>query len=387
MKTGQSHKILFVTTHNPWGTGGGCYATRLYLSALAEIFPDSKFDICLYDRYATSIPADWNKNPRFRFFLSTRRPLTERLLGLFDGRMHRHQKTVRDLLKKNTYNLCFLDKSTVAGSLLRHIPANTLSVTLHHNFEPDYFKVDTCGRMVKTLFAHHVRRFEKRSYLNSSINLFLSEDDRMQFRKEYGETRAACRTTGLFSPGDDYHALLSAPDNHTAKTIVISGSLNTMQNIDGITHFFNDLYHLIPADYRIIITGQHPTPEIRALCEGRSNVQLIPDPGDILGIVTRGSIAVCPTRTGSGIKIRITDPLKCGIPVIAHSVSARGYSDFVKKGYIRTYKTPADFAEALQSMQKDIDSRKMTSEAIYDSYNHVFNRQYGIMRLRNALTL
>lgn len=385
METGKPHSILFVTIHNPWGIGGGCHATRLYLDALAEIFPDSRFDICLYDRFAASIPASLEANPRFRILLSAQRPLAERLSGIFNGQMHRHQKLVRTLLAGNSYNLCFFDKSTTAGSLLKFLPAGTPAVTLHHNFEPDYFKFETCGRMVRMLFARHVRRLEKTAYRKSATNLFLSEDDRTQFLMEYGSTTAACHTTGLFCHRYGNDTRPQASETRQAKTIVISGSLNNLQNLDGISHFFNDLYPLIPPGYRIIITGQNPTPEIKALCNGKQGVELVPDPADILDIVAQGSIALCPTRVGSGIKIRITDALKCGIPVIAHAVSARGYGNFIADGHVRPYSTPGEFVRELKAMQTDIDTRRITPGEIIDNYNRTFNRQYGIERLKNAL--
>ena len=40
-------KVLYILKHNPWGIGGGCYASNLYFTAFLEVFKDYQFDILL----------------------------------------------------------------------------------------------------------------------------------------------------------------------------------------------------------------------------------------------------------------------------------------------------------------------------------------------------
>ena len=39
--------ILYLLRHNPWGIGGGCYATRCYFEAFKEVFAGVQFDVCV----------------------------------------------------------------------------------------------------------------------------------------------------------------------------------------------------------------------------------------------------------------------------------------------------------------------------------------------------
>jgi len=299
--------------------------------------------------------------------------------------MHRYQHLARLLLQQHDYHLCFYDKSQTAGTLLKLIPdkQHTKAVTLHHNFEQDYFKYEKGGRIFHLLFKHHIKCLEKHAYLNSDINLFLTEEDATQFQHAYGNTPSSCVISGMFETSGTH--VNETPTQKTQKTIVIPGSLNNLQNLDGLKHFFSYLYPLIPLDYKIIVTGQKPSNEIKALCNGKSNVELIANPSDIINVISRGELAICPTRGGSGMKIRLTEPLKLGIPIIAHATSGRGYQPFINEGAILTYRTPQEFIQAFSRLQKAIANKTITPSHIRRLYTSVFSHECGINRLKDVL--
>lgn len=51
--------------------------------------------------------------------------------------------------------------------------------------------------------------------------------------------------------------------------------------------------------------------------------------------------------------------------IIAHKVSARGYSDFIEKGYMLSLESKEEFADALRTMINRIDSKP----GIYQRYS------------------
>lgn len=379
-------KILFVTPHNPWGRGGGCFATSVYLNALMELFPEAEFHLCVYDDFMPQVPEHILANPSVKLFAAATRPLSQRLSSIFSGRIHRFQHLVESLVRQNSYAFAFLDKSHLTGTLAPLFTGNngTPVFTLHHNFEPDYFRHENVSRMFRFIFHHHIGRLEKKAYLESTVNLFLTENDRHQFAEAYGETEAECHVTGFFDK-----TTAAVPERATAGdnriNLVISGSLNNNQNIDGINQFFHHLYPLIPAEVNITVTGQKPSAHVKALCHGKKNVTLVPDPADISSVIAGATVALCPTRLGSGIKVRVTDPLRMGIPVICHAVSGRGYGSFIKKGYICTYSNPGEFAAALNWITEALKNRTITPDEITALYNSEFGQDAGLERLRQAI--
>lgn len=381
-------QVLFVTTHNPWGTGGGCTATRIYLSAIREIYPKAKIDICLYDRFKPFIPKEWLENPLNTFHFSSQRPLSQRIMSMLNGQLHRHQLLVKSLAATTCYDLCVFDKSQTGATLFKYFNhlTGTTTVTIHHNFEPDYFKHEQLGLLFRIVFYPHVKRLERISYKRSDINLYLTAEDLKQSQKAYGQTCGKCIVSGMFEEkAAAKNATVYQPAPAKPLSIVIAGSLNNIQNTDGINYFFSELYPLLPTDCRIIVTGQKPTGRIVELCTGKANVTLIPNPADISAVISSASIFLCPTRLGSGMKIRILDGLRAGLPVIAHNVSARGYNNIIESGIMRPFSTPDEFINAVRHYRQLTGNGTITSENIKKTYVDIFSHESGINRLRNAL--
>lgn len=44
-------RILYVLRHDPWGIGGGCFASRNYLEAFCEVFSGSEIDALVCAEY------------------------------------------------------------------------------------------------------------------------------------------------------------------------------------------------------------------------------------------------------------------------------------------------------------------------------------------------
>ena len=84
------------------------------------------------------------------------------------------------------------------------------------------------------------------------------------------------------------------------------------------------------------------------MCELHGNVTLVPDPFNMCDVIESGDIYVCPTRVGGGIKLRIMDGLKMGLPVITHVCSARGYDMFYDTQYLKTFTNQAEFNKAVK---------------------------------------
>ena len=211
---------------------------------------------------------------------------------------------------------------------------NLKVITIHHNYDPKYAYDNITIPIYKDIFRFHVFRLQKNAYKKSNINLFLTNDDLDECAKEYGETNALNAVLGVF----EYQnvAPLSVNKKMVAPlTFVITGSLCTVQGVDSIKYFFQELYCYLPIDCKVIIAGRTPTAEVENLCSQYTNVCLIPNPKNMSEVISSGDIYICPTRLGGGLKLRVMDGLRLGLPVITHKFSARGYSLFENTDYFR----------------------------------------------------
>lgn len=297
--------------------------------------------------------------------------------------MHRHQNAAKRLLKKKKYDYCIFDHNHIAGSLVDYVPNYTKTIVIHHNVEQNYFRDNNTSFISKHIFIPYVIKWEKKAYLQCDYNIFLTNEDMLEFRKLYGENNGKNSVIGIFD------VLPFQPNANTTNvsspTIVISGSLDNFQNLDGIRYFINDLYPHIPDYVKIIISGKNPKEEIISLVSGKNNISLIPNPDNMNKVIQMGNIYICATRLGSGIKVRIADGLRNGLPVIAHQVSARGYSDYVEKGVFYPFSTPKEFDYAINHVIKKYYDGKWDRQEIITMYQCLGSLSAGIQKLRALL--
>ncbi|MCM1140953.1 MAG: glycosyltransferase family 4 protein [Muribaculum sp.] len=379
-------RILYITKHNPWGKGGGSTASRMYLEAFKQLFINDIIDLCIADSISpTIIPKDFKDSDHINLIRVPSRSKFSKLISPFTGITHRYQDTAIKLLHSNSYDFCIFDHSSIAGTLITETPNKVKTITIHHNYEPDYFRANTTNCIVRKILIKSVIKSEREAFKNSFINIFLTSEDLNQFNDIYGKTCANNIVTGLFETNPNQKLNPVPTLQLPYPTIVITGSLNNVQNTDAIRYFINNLYSLIPNDYKLIIAGQNPNKEIINLLKDKHNIELIPNPPKMDDIIHLGNIYISPAYTGGGIKVRITDGLRNGLPVIAHDVSARGYEKYIKKGYFKTFSNPAQFSEQLDLLYQEIKLGKFNSSEISSYYGTMSSLDEVLYKLKRIL--
>lgn len=367
--------------HNPWGIGGGCYACRCYLDAFITVFADAQFDVCVCEEYLPKM--DLKKMyPNVDFIPVKERSLLDKLLVPFTKIMHRHKKIACTLLKEKTYNLCIFDDNGIAGTLVLDAKKyGCRTVVINHNCELEYFRDNLTG-VKKRLLLPIVRYNENLSYKKCDYNIFLTKEDHDLFHTIYGETMAKNIVLGCFLHKDELFSIDDRVCFHSNNlSLVISGTIGNIQNLDGIMFFLDELYPKVPQNMEIVITGKNAPSHLREKIKKYKNVRLIENPKELLSIVNECDIFVCPTKLGGGMKLRLIDGLRCGLPVIAHKVSARGYSDFEEKGFLYSFETPEQFQEMLFYVIQQIENKQITRESIIDFSKEIFEFHNAISRL------
>lgn len=370
-------KILFVTLHNPFDLGGGSFASHAYLRALSDI-ADGNIDICL------ACHCNYN-DPNIRYsnlFKVGERSQFSRLMSVFTGELSRYTKYVKNLLRRtDDYDYCVFDTSYVGGSLVKYVNSKGIkTITIHHNYQPEYFADNTPSLLKRKLFLHHVVSNEKRTYLYSDYNLFLTESDMLKFKQEYGVNKGANHLLGVFEFAD-HHRPSIVKQKDESLTFAITGSFCDYQAVDGIKYFFKELYQYLPVDCKIIVSGRNPSDEVIQLCASHHNVELIPNPKDMSAIISKADVYICPTRIGGGLKLRVMDGLKLGLPVVTHACSARGYDMFHNSSYFHVFTSQQEFKEKINK----ITAMEIDKHEVIDLYAETFSYNAGLDRLKKIL--
>lgn len=379
-------KIIFITRHDPSKLGGGSFATRAYLEALNKIY---------FNRVTLFVCNDFDENilvyKSAEVIKVPARSNTKAILGIFTGKLTRFQVAINDWLNKNNENLglVIFDGSIIGGTYCDVFKrCNCKTVTIHHNYEIEYHKENRSIESLKGYFFYWIKKLEKKAYLNSDLNLFLTQSDLVEFQGHYGKSKSN-KVIGCF----EFPNIIEEPSQYTVYKnqsnirLIISGSLNSVQTIDGINWFVHDIYDRLIKLYpnlELTITGRSPKGELVKLCKNKG-IRLIVSPINIREIINQNDIYICPIRLGGGLKLRVMDALSLGIPSIIHQKSFRGYENLVDTNLVSEFKNEDGFMEIFNKMVSVLNQETYSRDELKLAYQERFSFDSGLNRLDNYL--
>lgn len=371
-------RILYIAPHDLNKRTGGSLATLAYLNALLSLYGDI-VDIMM--------PEEANNNTFHNVIPVKARSHVKALLS---GSLHRYRAAVREHLAGHAgdYGVCVINGGLYAGDMMDMLHGYGLKImVIHHNFEREY-ALDNKGLL--TLFgrtSYFIVKNERRAYLRANVNCFLTQEDMVLFKTHYGESAARSYLLGVFEPQD---VELPRSESHRKKNIAITGSMNSVQTMCGISDIHNNYYDIIRdlcPEWNLIIAGRSPRSEVYELQRDNPlHIQVIPNPPVMDDVVRKASIFLCPTNVGGGLKLRLMDGLRMGLPILVHKVSARGYEAFANKPYFKVYHDRESFKKGLNDILVYC-SENHDGALIQDDYLMNFSFGAGCRRMSEAMAI
>jgi hypothetical protein len=374
-------KVLFLTRHPLDKNVGGSNGSKAFI----DVFTD------LYENVSLIFPYENNGEERYyipksitRYPCVDKRSKIKKGIDMYLGIIHRYVGKMMNVLKKDRYDIIVLDHSITACGILRYIIKNTTSkvVAIHHNMEMEYLKDNKPSILYRFPFTYFQRKAELDCLKLAHLNLCVTEHDCLGFLKMVPKSRA--QSMGHFEYKNEPQP---AYTKHIVKDpiFVISGSLEFPQSYKAIISFLNDYWGLICERYsaaQLIITGRNPSLKMVDACSKWANIHLIPNPDNIMDIIDRARIYICPLNTGGGIKLRIRDALRLGMPVIAHEVSMNGYERLMEQGCMRKYSNCDELIQAVDFFMNN----QLSANDVITSYQAVFGYKSGLRRVEEILS-
>ena len=374
-------RLLFVSQSNIYSKDGGGLGQRAYYSSLAEIYK-GEVDILM--------AAEFIKDGMENAIGAPKRSLWQVLIS---GSIHRFKKPLFHYLKTNAskYDICAVSGGLYAGDMMDMIHKFGLKVmVIHLNFEREYQMDNRTNRTFGGITPFFVIRNERKAYLKADYNCFMSLSDKDSFEHFYGKVSTPSAIIGAYEYA--HYQLSSDLVEHISKEkekcISISGSMNTVQTIDGVMDFQKRYYGIfkeVCPDWKVIITGRNPDTSIYDFAKNaKGQIEIVPNPENIEDVIDRSKIFLCPTNVGGGIKLRVMDGFKRGLPVLVHKVSARGYESLQGEPYFKIYDDEKSFEEGLSSLIEYVN-HGYDPKIIINKYLEYFSFEAGTNRFRKLI--
>ncbi len=376
------YNVLVVTQHYLNGVGGGIFASRAFINAFAEIFKGRVTLLC--PSHKTTRPEGISPTVNI-IEVEDKRPAIQKLIGVFLGVTHRYKSTFQKLIGEKFFDLIVFDNSRCSFGLidLAHSHGSKV-ITIHHNYEYEYIR-DNAPYLLKGASIYWTRKYESAAFGKSDLNLTLTDEDTRLLEENYKCSRKnpLCNALGAFESEKKNLPIIKERNKQSKTTFIITGNLSATQTIRSLNGWLKQYYPIVRKYFpecEFLIAGKNPSKGFMEKCES-IGVTLIPNPNVMESLLEKADFYICPVSLGGGLKLRIMDGLKMGLPVITHSVSARGYSIFCEKGALFAYSSCEEFEEILRSL----NSKSFDKKEIQKKYAEVFSFDNGVSRLNEIL--
>ncbi|WP_320054876.1 glycosyltransferase [uncultured Acetobacteroides sp.] len=380
-------KILYISNNYLNGNSGGNYATRAFVNAFAEIADEI---LLLYPDKGQDIKKYVNNKIKYKG-VSNNKNNIEKLFDIYIGKINRYTNVVITEIKKFDPDIVVFDGSRNSAGLIKKI--NKKIITIHHNYEIEYYKDTPPSILWRIPFMYYIKKAEKNAVQLSDVNLTLTNQDIKLLKMHYDHNNTVkFKKVGCFEceKKNIVPNFLEKEQDNNSLVFAITGSLCDIQTVNPIIQFIYNYYPIILKKHpnsKLIISGKNPSNKIIKSCSKfPDSIILIPNPDNMQEVIHQADIYICPINLGGGLKLRIMDGLKAGLPVLSHVVSSRGYDDFQNVGYLFVYENKKTFTEMLEQLLLEREKGKLDKMKIKNHYSTLFSFESGVKRLRHILS-
>jgi len=380
-------KVLFVTHHYLDDNSGGSFASRAYVNAFSEIA-----DSCMlmYPYRGIAIRNFIHPNCILKAVPYNVRKI-QKLVDVYRGRLHRYTDVMLPQILEFKPDIVVFDNSrTTAGVLKQVKQLGTKTICIHHNYEMEYYRGTKPPLAWRFPFLYYMEKAEKTAIQQADLNLTLTDEDVNLLQTHYDSDKTKkIEKLGSFEPATSLN--LTEDENKTKTTglnFAITGTLDSYQTEISVIPFleneYPELLKKLP-ESKLLIAGRNPSSKMIEVCAKHSSINLIANPENMQDVIAQADVYICPTCVGGGLKLRVMDGLKGGLPVLTHTVSARGYNDFEEANCLFSYNDTAGFAAGLNKLLVALNSGNLNKKNIKDLYFSIFSFEAGVNRLKNIL--
>lgn len=259
-----------------------------------------------------------------------------------------NKKLINKIIQENNYNLIIVEKIITLSYLGKKVFKNYKVVIdswgidseiprqLYEN-EKNLFK-----KFI--LFIKYIRHFFcELCYLSKCKYFVAITDKQFNFYKKFFKRKKLFLIpnfvdTDYFKPNYE---------NFEEKSIVFTGIMNFIPNIDAVMFFVNEVMPKLKekTNVKFYIVGKNPTKEVLML-HNNFDIIVTEEVKDIREYISKAEVVVVPLRIGSGLRNKVLHAMACGKTVVATREAVEGINVKDKEN-ILIANTPQEFVEKI----------------------------------------
>jgi glycosyltransferase involved in cell wall biosynthesis len=196
--------------------------------------------------------------------------------------------------------------------------------------------------------ASLMRERERAVWRRSDLSLYLSDEEARMALELEPDARMGSVTPYSF---DRFGTMRAAP---ASKEIAFVGGFGHQPNQDAAVWFVTEILPLIRAaepDAVVSIIGSKPTEKVRALAGGAVRIHADASAEELQAAYDRVRVAVVPLRCGAGVKLKVVEALRWGVPLVTTLVGAQGLPELEQ--FVPVEDSAARFAAAVIRLLQD----------------------------------
>jgi hypothetical protein len=383
----ETKPALFISALQPWHTGGGALCTLAYVQALSVIHNNAltyigpEFDDNLY------FPGKVKKT----IFVPERRLLSKLITLLQLKSVDRLSPFVENTAQASPddFEIVYINDERAGRFAAHRIFKNRKTVTIFHNYRAEYQKSSkNRGNPLKNLAGRINVKNSNLGYRYSDLRIFLTEYDRQCYLNFMNDERLHEKSFGCGYFGTNDENGSSHRRDSGSRTVTINASLSRGHNVTGILHFLKHIWPQVVKNEKgafLIIAGRAPDSSVKEAVRKSANIELVADPPveAMDGIFLKTAVCVCTNLEGSGIKLRVAEALRRGIPAVCSRHCAIGYEN-IDPRVLKAYSSPEEcFSHLLYFLSPE--NQKDIIENCLDEYRAKLSFDAGVQKLTQQL--
>jgi polysaccharide biosynthesis protein PslH len=322
MVDGGRRTAIFLTHHVPWpARNGGTVREVLLLERLSVVFDIHLVTVSRSTPETSGRPSGLRLASESHFSSQAAHSLLRR------RRSDAARAHVRDLMARHVVDVIHLEGGYMAECLDPKLPGR--ACVIEHNIESEILRQFQANGLLPApseADVASVEEAEERVWQQAAALCVLTAEDR-----ELVRARTPSIPVHLSPNGADHlpaPSQLRRPPDGPNPRFGFLANFDYAPNAEGLIWFLRHVAPLIPetmASGAVTVYGGGMAPELRRECEG-AGVRLTGFVPDLAEAYDAIDVLVAPLVSGGGIKVKILEALRGGLPIVTTSIGAQGVS-------------------------------------------------------------